>query len=558
MSLSPAVSPDKFTAFGDLLKYLRRRAGLTQRELSIAVGYSDTQISRLEQNQRVPDTATLTALFVPALHLEHEPAWATRLLDLAAAARAEGEPEERGSEIRTPPHNLPLQLTSFIGREKEIAEVKRLLRGPDRTGLQDPSGLVRLLTLTGAGGVGKTRLALQVASDLLQSFPDGVWLIELAPLSDPALVPQTVAVVLGVKEEPGRPLQATLTDHLRGKQALLILDNCEHLVQASAQLAEAVLRTCPDVRLLATSREMLGVAGERALYVPSFSLPDPHTFPPVGADPVSAPVSALMSALSVLTQSEAIRLFVDRAASVMPGFSLTPDNAPAIVQICQRLDGIPLAIELAAVRVKVLRVEQIAVRLADAFRLLTGGVRTALPRQQTLQATMDWSYDLLSEAERRLFNRLSVFAGGWTLEAAEAVCADVVGADPRVGPGAGADTQISPDDILEQLTQLVNKSLVLAEREQGEETRYRLLEIIRQYALVKLAVSGEADAVRRQHAEYFLALAESGMSSNPAFGPLQPAWLDRMEKEHDNVRTALTWSQSVTDSAELGLSLIHI
>ncbi|MBI1877002.1 MAG: AAA family ATPase, partial [Chloroflexi bacterium] len=302
-----------------------------------------------------------------------------------------------------PPHNLPLQLTSFIGREKEIAEVKRLL--PPLSLWEKAQG-VRLVTLTGAGGVGKTRLSLQVATELLDVFPNGVWLVELAALADPALVVQTVAAALGLREDMGRPMLDILIDHLRAKTALLILDNCEHLAEACAQLTEMLLHQCPNLRVLVSSREALGVPGERVYRVPSLSFPLPHP-----------PVSDLQS----LVQYEATRLFIERAATALPGFSVTKDNASAIAQICYRLDGIPLAIELAAARIQMLRVEQIAMRLDDRFRLLTGGSRTALPRHQTLRALIDWSYDLLSEPERALLRRLSVFAGGWTLEAAEAI-----------------------------------------------------------------------------------------------------------------------------------------
>jgi len=353
-------------------------------------------------------------------------------------------------------------------------------------------------------------------------FPDGVWLVELAPLADPALVPQTVAIVLGLKEEPGRPLLVTLTDYLRGKKALLVLDNCEHLIQASAQFTEVLLQVCPHLHILSSSREMLGVAGERSFYVPSLSTPEPRAALPV----------------DTLIGYDAVRLFVERAVAVLPQFVLTGDNALAVAQVCRQLDGIPLAIELAAARVKLLQVEQIAERLDDRFRLLTGGSRTALPRHQTLTALIDWSHDLLSEPERALLRRLSVFAGGWTLEAAEVV---------------GVDAGTEPDEILDLLTQLVNKSLVIAERAQGEEARYRMLETIRQYALEKLTASGEADAVRQRHAEHYLALAEAGVSVNP-----RVAWLDQMATEYDNLRAALTWSQQATSGPELGLRLARL
>lgn len=296
------------------------------------------------------------------------------------------------------PNNLPRQVTSFVGREREIAEVRRLL------------GTTRLLTLTGSGGAGKTRLSLQVAADLLDEYADGVWLTELASLSGPALVPQSVASALGVREEPGRALVETLTDWLKSRTLLLLLDNCEHLLTACAQLADTLLKACPNLHILASSREGLGIAGETTYRIPSLSLPD--------AKEAATPES--------LSQYESVRLFIERAVAASPSFQVTNQNAPAVAQLCVRLDGIPLAIELAAARIRALSVDQIAQRLNDRFRLLTGGSRTALPRQQTLRALIDWSYDLLSDEEKTLLRRLSVFAGGWTLEAAEAVCADPV------------------------------------------------------------------------------------------------------------------------------------
>jgi transcriptional regulator with XRE-family HTH domain len=310
-----AIQPEQFATFGQLLRFLRQRAGLTQRELSIAVGYSESQLSCLEQNQRAPDEAALAARFVPALHVDQEPTWAARLLELGAESHADGQPREPAPAAETPlsPHNLPAQLTSFIGREQELAEIRRLLTTD--FGDADP---VRLVTLTGHGGTGKTRLAMQAATGLLASFQDGVWWVELAALTDPALIPQTVASVFGLKEEPDRPLLTTLIQHLRGKKALLILDNCEHLIQASAQFAEALLRGCPQLRLLASSREMLGVAGERALVVPSLTTPDPR------------------AALSVetLRTYDAVRLFVARASATTPHFTLVAENASAVAQVC--------------------------------------------------------------------------------------------------------------------------------------------------------------------------------------------------------------------------------
>jgi predicted ATPase len=410
------------------------------------------------------------------------------------------------------PNNLPSELTSFIGREKEIAEVRRLLAG------------TRLLTLTGSGGTGKTRLALHAMHDIPDDFPDGVWLVDLAPLTDPALVPQRTAGVLSVRDEPGTPLTRRLAEFLHNKSLLLILDNCEHLIAAVAELAETLLQSCPDIKLMVTSREPLGIAGETTYRVPSLRLP-----------PEDLPAPGLAHAVA---QYEAVRLFVDRAATIRPDFAITDANAGAVAQICRQLDGVPLALELAAARVRALGVEQIAERLDDRFRLLTGGSRTALPRQQTLRALIDWSWDLLSAEEKLLFRRLAVFQGGWTLEAAEFVC--VINDSQQPSPSA----QASRLDVLEVLTRLVDKSLVLViERERAP--RYRLLETIRQYAREKLLESGDAEvkAVRGRQLEYFMGLAES--SEAALRGADQVAWLARLDTEHDNLRAALKWAGAV-------------
>jgi predicted ATPase/class 3 adenylate cyclase len=406
-------------------------------------------------------------------------------------------------------HNLPLQLTSFIGREKEILDVKRYLLGE------------RFVTLTGPGGTGKTRLALQVAAEFVEFFPDGVWLVELAAIYDSALVPQTMAAVLGIRESAGRPILQLLTEYLRNKEMLLILDNCEHLLSACAQLVTTLLQVCPNLCILATSRESLDIPGEVPFRVPSLSAPDARRIPPI----------------EKLIEYESVRLFVERAGMIQPDFTLTHANALPVAQICHRLDGIPLAIELAVARVKMMRVEQVAERLDDRFRLLTGGSRTALPRHQTLQALIDWSYDLLSDTERVLLQRLSIFAGGWTLDAAEAICA-----------GEG----LEPYDILDLLTQLVNKSLVIPDRESDKEARYRLLETIRQYARAKLFEAGSGDKVRERHLEYFLKLA--GQAEPELRGPNQTTWLDRLEKEVDNIRAALEWALEVNVAACLQIA----
>ncbi|MDR7522095.1 MAG: tetratricopeptide repeat protein [Armatimonadota bacterium] len=418
-------------------------------------------------------------------------------------------PPLKSLDVRTT--NLPSRhLTSFIGRERETAEIKRLL------------GEAHLVTLMGPGGSGKTRLALQVAADLLEAFPRGAWLVELAPIADPGLVPQTVASVFGVREGPGRPLLDALVDYLRPRDLLLVLDNCEHLVEAAASLAGTLLRGCQMLRILATSREALAVPGEVTYRVPPLGVPDPRR---------GATVEQVM-------QSAAARLFIERAVLSNPAFAVDETNAGAIAQVVQRLDGIPLAIELAAARVRVLPVGQIARRLDDRFRLLTGGGRGGLAHHQTLRAAVDWSYDLLSPEERALFRRLSVFAGGFTLEAAEAVCT-----------GEGGDSS----DVLDFLTRLVDKSLVGTESIAGD-LRYRMLETIRQYSRERLAEADEADAIRQRHLTWYLAAAEQ---AGPALrGPDQLLWLERLELEHDNFRAALEWAKkNDAGGVEAGLQL---
>ena len=417
-------------------------------------------------------------------------------------------PPLRGLDaIRT---NLPAQLTSFVGREKEIAAIKALITTH------------RLTTLTGPGGTGKTRLSLQVAAELLDSFLGGIWFVEFAPLSDPAFVIQTVLTTFGLREEPGFSTFETLTNYLRERKPLLILDNCEHLIEAAAQLAERLLEACPNLRILVSSREALGIPGEAAYRVPSLSIPDVRRLPPFES----------------FREYEAVRLFTDRAKTTLSAFAITQENATAVAQICARLDGIPLAIELAAARVRMLKVEQIAEHLDDRFRLLTGGSRTALPRQQTLRALIDWSYDLLSEPERTLLMRLSVFSGGWTLEGAESVCSDQLSVNSK--QSLPTEHQLLNTDVLDLLTQLVNKSLVIVDSDDGPETRYRMLETIRQYSRDKLFESGSAEQVRDQHLLYFTQLCER---AEPEFtAPDQVRWMDRLEAELDNLRTAIEWS----------------
>jgi predicted ATPase/serine/threonine protein kinase len=400
------------------------------------------------------------------------------------------------STLNLAPNNLPTNLSKFIGREKEIAEVKGALSE------------YRLVTLTGSGGVGKTRLSLQVATELLDQFPNGTWFVELAPITDPDLIPQIILTAADMQAQQGRSALESLTDFLREKTSLLVLDNCEHLIEACAKLADTLLNAAPNLKILASSREALGVKGEQAWHVPSLSIPDLKHLP----------------AVEGLSQYEAVRLFIDRAVLAQPHFTVTDENANAVAQICSRLDGIPLAIELAAARVKVLKAEQIAERLNDRFRLLTGGSRTALPRQQTLRALIDWSYDLLAENEKLLLRRLAVFMGGCMLEAAEQVC---------------SDGQLHAEDVLDLIIHLVDKSLVVVDEQPGQ-LRYRMLETVRQYAREKLLESGEGERFRIQHLAYFLKFAEE---TEPHLSRAeQIEWLDRLELDDDNLRAALEWA----------------
>jgi len=415
------------------------------------------------------------------------------------------------------PNNLPTQITSFVGRGKELTDVKKLLYD------------AHMLTLIGPGGTGKTRLSIQAAHESFDQYPDGIWLVELAPILDPLLVPRTTAVAIGLRDEPQRPVIDMLCDYLRQKKMLIILDNCEHLVDACARMADRLLHASAHTRILASSREALGIAGEVTYRVPSLGLPDMLHLP----------------SFESLNQYEAVKLFIDRATSAVSTFSVTNDNAPSLAQICHRLDGIPLAIELAAAKIRVLSVEQIAKRLDDRFRLLTGGSRTALERHQTLRATVDWSYNLLPPAEQILFRRLAIFVGGWTLEAAESVCSHALTAL------SASSTVLRSDDILNLMEQLINKSLVI--REEGQsESRYRMLETMRQYANEKLVESGESDALRDKQLDYFLSLAET--AAPHLIRTEQLEWLAQLDADYENLRAALEWALS-KETAELSLRL---
>ena len=393
--------------------------------------------------------------------------------------------------LEATPNNLPQQLTTFFGREREIAEGQELLKKS------------RLLTLLGMGGLGKTRLSLQLAADALAAYPDGVWFLDLAPISDPTLVPTEAAKTLGVQEQPGTPLTQTLCSYLKQRKLLIILDNCEHLIAACATLANALLRAAPNVRIIATSREALRVPGE--ITYPVLPLPVPDA----------------TAGVEALSRSDAVQLFLDRARSHKPSFALNEREAPAVAELCARLEGIPLALELAAARMRALSVADINARLRDRFKLLTGGGRVLLARQQTLRALVDWSYDLLQDEEKVLFDRLSVFVGGFDLAAVEQVC----GAEPS-----------TPEDALDLLTSLVDKSLVTAD-ESGDGSRYRTLETIRDYAREKLVQRGEVESTAAQHCQHYFAMAKTARLGLRGEDPAP--WTRRLEADLDNLRAAI-------------------
>jgi predicted ATPase/DNA-binding CsgD family transcriptional regulator len=405
---------------------------------------------------------------------------------------------------------LPAELNTFVGRRHEIAEVKRLLSEG------------RLVTLFGVGGVGKSRLALRVAFDLRRAFPDGVWLVELAALANPDLLVQTVSETLEIQDRSVRPPIEVLVDHLRDRQILLILDNCEHLLEECATLTETLMGAAPGLRILATSRQALGVAGEQLMPVPTMSVPE---------------VDGVGPAADSLRQSDAVRLFAERAQAVVPGFEVTKDNEASVAGICRRLDGIPLAIELAAVRLRAISAQQLLARLDDRFRLLTTGARTALPRQQTLRALIDWSYTLCTDEERLLWSRLSVFSGGLDLEAAEQVC--------------GGDG-ITPEEVMDVVNGLVEKS-ILAREEHQSTVRYRLLETIRQYGRDRLRESGDEAWLKVRHRDWCLDLATR--AQRDWYGPDQVTWFARLRAEHGNLRAAMGYCLTTPGEAETGLSI---
>ena len=434
--------------------------------------------------------------------------------------------------LEATPNNLTQQLNSFVGRERELAEVRELL------------GKTRLLTLLGMGGIGKSRLSVQLGAELLDEYADGVWLVELAPLADPLLVPQALASVLGVKEERGASVTEALLAYVRDKTLLVILDNCEHVVQACADLAKRLLQAAPGVRVLTSSRDVLQVAGETVYQVPTLGVPaadedGADTVPPSrGGREAVARRASNPRLLAELGRHEAVRLFLDRACAVQPAFRLDVDNAAAVASICRRLDGIPLALELAAARTRALSVQAIAERLKDRFRLLVSGDQTVLPRQRTLRALIDWSFELLSEPERTIFRRLSVFAGGWTLDSAEAVCAD-----------DGLDAM----EVLDLLAQLVQKSLVVME---PGGARYRMLETVRAYGAEKLAEAGDEAPARGRHVAHYVEYADQARGK--LAGPEQAQWLTLLDLERENLLAAHAWCGVEESCLEQGLRLVFL
>lgn len=510
MQPQPAASPVSFATFGEMLRYLRRRARLQQRDLSIAVGYSESQICRLEQNRRLPDLATLAALFIPALGIEHEPALTEQLLALAAAAR--GEPANAApAELRS---RLPIPLTPLIDRQSETAMICRALECAD----------LRLLTLVGPPGIGKTRLALQVAAQLQPRFPAGVCFVALAPLRDPQLVLPAIAQALRMQPRAGQPLAETLAEVLQGRRLLLLLDNCEHVLDAAAQLAE-LLRALPLLRALATSRAALRISGEHLFAVPPLAPPDARRLPP-----------------DQLAANPAVQLFLARAQAIGPAALAGPAAVRAIAEICACLDGLPLAIELAAARCRLFTPQALLERLrgaAGALQLLVDGPRDLPAHQQTLRGTLDWSYQLLGPHERTLLDQLAVFEAGCDAEAAEAVCQAVGSWEPGAGESTPTPNSQPLTSTLESLASLVDQSLVRRIDGGAGEARFSMLETIREYARERLLAAGQAERLRGRHARYFLALAQA--AERELSGADQERWFHQIELEFANLRAAAEW-----------------
>ena len=485
-------------SFGMWLRKQRRALDLSQKALADEVGCAEVTLRRIEAGTLKPSKELASILMEKLGVPDHE-----RSTWISFARGASGFPTSTTPSSNEPVTNLPAPLTTFIGREKEQAEVMRLI------------AKYRLVTLTGPGGIGKSRLLMKVGEQIAGDNPDGVWLVELAPILDSALVPHTTVLTLGLHEDPQRSVIDVLCDYLRDKRMLLLLDNCEHVLDACALLVDAVLKTCPHLKILATSREPLNMTGESIYRVPSLTLP------------------SSLQIFDTLRNYESIQLFEERAQLVQFGFSLTAENAASVAQICQRLDGIPLAIELAAAKVAVFSTEQIAKQLHESFTLLAQGSRTTLPRHQTLRASINWSWNLLTESEQKLMRQLSVFAGGWTLEAAQSVC---------------------DGDILSLLNALVSKSLVVIIQRTETHVRYSFHETIRQYVQEKALETGGDEALRDKHLAYFVRLVER--AEPELYRSDQVFWFKKLDDELDNFRRALEWSL-LTDVAA-GLRILAV
>ncbi len=505
---------ERDVSFGRLLKKLRKARDLTQEALAQQAYCAVDTIRKIETGLRRP-SRQLAGQFANCLGLLGEERatflTAARAVDRdTAVAPSATMAMDGGASLPLPStrrSRLPAPTTSFIGRVAELAAVRDLLARPT----------VRLLTLSGSGGAGKTRLALQVGAEVLDSFVDGVFFVDLAPLSDPALVIAAIAESVGVRTTGDRPLLVRVQDYLQDKQALLVLDNFEHLLPA-APLVTELLMAAPTLKILVTSRAVLHLSGEWGYEVPPLTLPDPHNLAP----------------LERLAEYEAVQLFVERASAVKPNFGLTSDNVAAVAEICRKVDGLPLAIELAAARVRALTPQTLLGQLNSRLQLLTGGAVDTPARQRTLQATIDWSYQLLATDEQILFQRLAAFAGGCTLEAAAAV----------VNSGGAVV-------LLNGLESLLDKHL-LVQTEVSAEPRFRMLETIREYAIERLGASGEADSIRQRHAQYFLELAEA--AEPHIYGTDQRAWIQRLKLEHDNLRSALAWAAPHASALALRLA----
>ena len=490
-------------SFGTWARNQRRSLDLTRQALANQVGCAEVTLRRIE-NDTLKPSKELALILLEKLGIPEN----DRQQWVQFARGLTGYPQQ---SIDSPPAkpltNLPLQLSTFVGREKEQMEIIQHIHKH------------RLVTLTGSGGVGKTRLAIKIGKQLLGDYSNGVWLLELAALNDPALLPQTIATTFGLVTNSNAPLVDVLINFLRNKNILLILDNCEHLLDVCAQLADTLLRQCPALKILATSRQALGIMGEVSYRVPSLALPNSQEL------------------FKNIKTYESVQLFEERAQLAQSDFTLTKENASSVAEICSRLDGIPLAIELAAAQIVIFSTEQIAARLHESFDLLTNGNRTALPRQQTIRASIDWSWNLSSNAEQTLLRRFSVFSGGWNLESAEAIC---------IGSG------IEAHHVLELMTQLVSKSWVNVNQISGGERRFHLHEAIRQYVHEKLIDAGEAENIHSQHLKYFLELAEQ--DGPTLHGPQQTEWFSRINNERGNIRTALEYASKTNLEAGLYLA----